>query len=98
MINLRCKSKLNFRIDKEAHLCSENIQCEPIETADYSLLNVQPKVVQSPHGGKQETWSAGTEHVNVHSPSFSNPNFHLQNFEGIMYKAVRQRKKIIILF
>lgn len=30
---------------KEGHLSSENIQCKPIKTADYSLLYVQSKVV-----------------------------------------------------
>lgn len=66
-------------IKEEVYLSSEYIQCKPIEAADDSLLDVQSKVVQSPHCGEQETWSAGTKHMNVYSPSFSYPYLHLQN-------------------
>lgn len=68
---------------REGYLSSKHIQSKPVEAADYSLLNVQPKVVQSPHGGEQETWSPSTEHVNVNSSSFPEPNLHLQDREII---------------
>lgn len=67
------------RAIEEIYLCSEHIQSKAIETAYHSLLNVQTKVVQSPHSGQQETWSTGTEHVYVHSPPFSQPYFDLYN-------------------
>lgn len=38
---------------KKTHLSSKHIQCKSIETTDDSLLNVQTKVVQSPHSGEQ---------------------------------------------
>lgn len=63
--------------EEEAYLSSEHIQSKPIETANYSLLDVQTQVVQSPHSGKQETWSAGTKHVYVDSSPFPYPYLHL---------------------
>lgn len=38
-------------MEKRANLSSEHIQGKSIETADYSLLDIQAEVIQSPHGG-----------------------------------------------
>lgn len=56
---------------KELYLSSEYIHSKAIETAYDSLLDVQSKVIQSPHSGEQETRPAPTEHVYVYSSSFS---------------------------
>jgi hypothetical protein len=63
--------------EKEAYLSSEDIQSKSIETTNHSLLDVQSQVVQSPHRGKQETWSAGTKHVDIDSSPFPYLNLHL---------------------
>lgn len=63
--------------EKEVYLSSEDIQSKPIETTNHSLLDVQSQVVQSPHSGKQETWSPGTKHVDIDSSPFPYPNLHL---------------------
>lgn len=57
--------------DSGLYLSFKYIQSKPIEAADDGLLNIQPKVVQSPHSGEQEARSAATEHVDVDSPPFS---------------------------
>lgn len=73
------------------YLSLENIHGKSIEAAYNSLLNVQSDIVEGPHGGEQESWSPRTEHVDVHSPSFPQPHFHL---EGT--KKSRMTRKIMI--
>lgn len=42
--------KWSLELEKELYLGSENIQSKAIETTNNSLLNIQSKVIQSPHG------------------------------------------------
>lgn len=69
--------KWSLELEKELYLGSENIQSKAIETTNNSLLNIQSKVIQSPHGRKQKSWSSGTKHMNVDRSPFPYPNFHL---------------------
>lgn len=60
-----------------AYLCSKNIQGKPIEAADNRLLNIQPEVVHGPQSRQQKPWFAATEHVDVYSSPFSQPDLNL---------------------
>lgn len=43
------KEELMGILNSIEYLCSEDIHGKPIEAADNSLLDIQPKVIESPH-------------------------------------------------